>query len=234
MPGGCNSRQHCADYCSDFEHMEECIAFARSAGISMRDEESGEVVTPEQMRQMVAVMRQGATPGGCRSKDECEAYCAGGAHLDECLAFAEEMGFMSSEEVSQARELGGVGPGGCNSQAQCEVFCSDPANQEMCLQFAKDHNLEFEQQYEAQYDEQYNEQYQQQYEQQQSEQLHDTQQYEGQLQQQYQQQYDEQYRQQYEQQYQQQYEQQQQGTQEYQNPAAAFSIFTFFLLPLLR
>ncbi len=141
MPGGCTGRDSCEDYCSSVDHMDECIAFAEKAGISMRDGHTGEDLTPEQMRDILTRMKEGRTPGGCKSKDECESYCGGGEHFEECISFAEEMGFMSHEEAEMARKTGGVGPGGCNSRESCEAFCNSPDNQQTCFDFSKEHGI---------------------------------------------------------------------------------------------
>lgn len=133
LPGGCTSKDSCEEYCEDGAHIEECIAFAEKAGF-MDEEELAEV------RQILPLMKSGEMPGGCQNKRECEAYCDDEAHFDECLAFAEKAGFISSEEAEFARKTGGKGPGGCVRDA-CEDYCEDPAHQEECFAFAKEHGL---------------------------------------------------------------------------------------------
>src|SRR3989344_7034263 len=130
MPGGCTGRDSCEAYCSNVDHMEECIAFAEEAGITMRDGHSGEDLSPDELRKVMKAMQEGRTPGGCTSKEECEAYCTGGEHFEECVAFGEEMGFVSHEDAEMARKTGGMGPGGCQSREACEAFCNEPANQQ--------------------------------------------------------------------------------------------------------
>lgn len=82
-------------------------------------------------------------PGGCRGKEECEAYCEDLSHLEECVDFAEKMGFISPEDAARARKMAqmgvnimGGGPGGCKSEGECRAFCEDPANMEEYLNFA--------------------------------------------------------------------------------------------------
>ena len=141
MPGGCSSREVCENYCSDIAHMEECITFAEEVGIGMRDGHTGEDLSPEQLRDVLTRMSEGKTPGACKSKNECEAYCEGGGHFEECMAFAEEMGLISAKDLEMARKTGGKGPGGCNSRSSCETFCNNPDNQQICFEFGKEKGI---------------------------------------------------------------------------------------------
>lgn len=158
MPGGCTSKASCQAYCEDFNHAEECGAFAEAAGITemgddrehgtppMKDGPKGPrgdmMPTREQMAKLATLAKNGETPGKCTSKTSCETYCRDGAHMEECMAFAEKMGFLSKEEAARARtfiEKGG--PGGCKSEAACHAYCNAPENRESCFQFAKENGL---------------------------------------------------------------------------------------------
>lgn len=140
MPGGCTSRQACERYCGDFDHAEECLAFSEKVGLEDRDGSDGSP-SPEQFRKMKELIQKGETPGGCRTKDQCESYCGDASHREECLAFGEKMGFLKPEEVQRIRATGGKGPGGCDSKKSCEQFCNAPENRETCFAFAKEHGL---------------------------------------------------------------------------------------------
>ena len=48
---------------------------------------------------MLPLMRSGETPGGCKSKDECEAFCQNPDNFGQCVAFAEKAGFISGERA---------------------------------------------------------------------------------------------------------------------------------------
>jgi len=142
MPGGCRSKQSCEAYCSDFNNAEECLAFAEGAGLSIDDR--GDDRGPrgvEQMRKFIELAKSGDTPGGCRDKRSCEAYCGGGENMEECIAFGERMGFIRPEEAALARKTGGRGPGGCTSERECRAHCDDPANRDACFAFAEEHGL---------------------------------------------------------------------------------------------
>ncbi len=133
-PGGCTREVACQTYCEDVSHITECLAFA----------EQHEVMGKEELveaRKVAQALRQGAQlPGGCKNKIECEAYCEEPSRITECLAFAEAAGFMSAEELQDARRVApfmarGEMPGGCRSREQCETYCSDSAHTEECVVF---------------------------------------------------------------------------------------------------
>jgi len=134
FPGDCRGEDECEIYCEDPNHIEECVEFGIAAGFIPADE-------AEEIRRMLPLMKEGKMPGGCREREECEAYCSDDAHVDECTTFFVEAGFMSQEEAAMFRETGGRGPGGCSGRDECEAFCNDPSNQEACFEFGREHGL---------------------------------------------------------------------------------------------
>ncbi|MBI2622984.1 MAG: hypothetical protein HYW65_00195 [Candidatus Liptonbacteria bacterium] len=153
-PGGCTSEADCKNYCSDFSHAEECYEFAKKAGIVQTKGQArqggprgpggpggGEDLSPEQFEKVMELAKSGQTPGGCKSKDACEAYCGAPGHTEECVTFAEKAGFMSREEAAMVRKTGGKGPGGCSSPQACEQYCNEPANRETCFKFAEENGF---------------------------------------------------------------------------------------------
>lgn len=133
-PGGCSGKKECETYCSDSSHTEECLAFAEKAGFMSKNE-------LERARKVLPLMAKGEAPGGCKSKDECEAFCQNPGNFDQCLAFAEKAGFISGKELEMAKKTGGKGPGDCRGRNECEAFCNNPTNQETCFNFAKEHGI---------------------------------------------------------------------------------------------
>lgn len=133
-PGGCTSKESCESYCEDTAHIRQCLSFAKQAGI-MSDEELAEA-------EKVATYLEsgGSMPGGCRGEKECRAYCEGEGHMEECVEFAVQAGFMNEKEVEMFRKTGGTGPGGCRGRA-CEAYCEDESHREQCIAFAMEHNL---------------------------------------------------------------------------------------------
>lgn len=130
-PPDCRSKEECDIYCSQPEHAEECMKFAVAAGF----------ISPEQAEQAEKMMKVGLThgPGGCKGKEECEAFCDNPDNIVECTEFALKAGFISPEEAAQSRKMAEMGmtggPGGCRSPEECDAFCSDPAHQEECFEF---------------------------------------------------------------------------------------------------
>ncbi len=141
LPGGCKNKNECDAYCEDVSNMDACLNFAVAAGFIPEEE-------AEEARRIMPLMKSGQMPGNCKSKEQCEAYCANPDNMEECVVFAEKAGFMTQEEVEMFRKTGGKGPGDCRGREECEEFCNNPKNQEACFQFGKEHGLISEEQLE--------------------------------------------------------------------------------------
>ncbi len=128
-PPNCQGKEKCDIYCSQPEHMAECMEFGIAAGFMLPEE-------VENARRMLEAIKKGVMPPKCQGKEECDVYCAQEEHFEECLNFAEAAGFMSPEDAERARKSGGKGPGGCKTKEECEAFCSKPENAETCIDFS--------------------------------------------------------------------------------------------------
>ena len=126
MPGGCTTKGDCENYCSDPQHIDECLNFAEKAQIIPAQELA-------EARKVAPFLKSGQTPGACKTKESCNTYCADNSRLEECVGFAEKAGFISAEEASMARKSGGAGPGGCKSQAACDEYCKDQSHLQECI-----------------------------------------------------------------------------------------------------
>lgn len=93
-PGGCRGVQ-CRDFCSDPAHQNECFEFAKKQGF-IRPEEEKQF---DAGRKIQEVMRNQGGPGGCKSDDECRAYCADPSRVEECIAFGATHGGLPEGEV---------------------------------------------------------------------------------------------------------------------------------------
>lgn len=134
-PGGCASEDECETYCEDTGNIEECLAFAEENGF-MEDDELVDA------RKVAEALRQGVKlPGGCTSKNSCEEYCSDSSRMKECVEFAEKAGFMSSDELKEAKQVlkaldaGVKFPGNCKGKNECDAYCEDPNNMEECVNF---------------------------------------------------------------------------------------------------
>ena len=95
-PGGCKGKEECESYCNAPEHNEECFNFASERGLIPPEE-------LEEMKKGMEMMREGG-PGGCRSEEECRAYCDTPDHEEECFNFAKEKGLISPEEMQRMEQ----------------------------------------------------------------------------------------------------------------------------------
>lgn len=134
MPGECKMKDDCEKYCALGSHIDECLSFAEAANI----------LSPEELKQAKAVapyLKNGETPGKCQTKEECNSYCEDSNNFQECLGFAEKVGFISKEDAEIAKKTGGVGPGGCKSKESCEAYCNDESHADECANFALEKGL---------------------------------------------------------------------------------------------
>jgi len=142
-PGGCRGSE-CRAFCSDSAHRDECVAFAKEHNLTPPSPQGphigpGEVHEPEidEDKAMRIVEAEGG-PGGCRTKDECRAFCDIEGNIEECFAFAAEHGLMSSADLERARKmLSATGPGGCRG-IECRAYCESAGHEEECLAFAEE------------------------------------------------------------------------------------------------
>ena len=132
--GNCNSQAECEKYCDDSANMEQCLNFAEKNGLMDKDE-------IEEARKFMPFMKSGDTPGKCKNKKECEAYCDNDVNLNECIEFAKKAGVISQEEYDMVKKTGGVGPGGCKGKKECDAFCEKDENFPTCIDFAKANGL---------------------------------------------------------------------------------------------
>ena len=137
LPGNCKNRTACEAFCKNLEHLDECIAFAKEAGF-MTEKEIAEA------EKILPLMKSGQTPGGCKSREECEAFCEDENNFQKCFEFADKAGLITAEEREMMKKTGGKGPGGCKGRA-CQTFCENPENQKICFEFGKEHGLISEQ-----------------------------------------------------------------------------------------
>ncbi len=135
-PGKCRGITECDNYCTDISHSSECMVYAGKVGFYPSEIEAGKA------GKFIALARQGATPGGCTSKEVCDAYCAISSHGVECTDFAVSAGLVSKDDAEAIKKNGGTGPGGCKSKDECSAFCNQPSNQSVCLQYAQQHNID--------------------------------------------------------------------------------------------
>jgi hypothetical protein len=133
--GNCADAGACKTYCDNTAHIGECVSFAEKNGLMSAED-------VERAREFADVLR-GEGPGSCKTKDECEAYCADISRADECISFAEKHNLIPKEQLAEAKKIaqalkdGAKLPGGCKDKNSCEQYCTDAAHGDECLTFAE-------------------------------------------------------------------------------------------------
>lgn len=155
-PGGCKSREQCDSYCKNPDNIEECMKFVVDEGKISREEadlmiemtkkgpEMGKPKGPkiDEQKAMQVLEEKGGGPGGCKSMEECRAYCENTGNMQECTNFAVSQGFMSPEEAEKAQKMMSMGgPGGCKNEQECDAFCGKEENRDICFNFAKENGM---------------------------------------------------------------------------------------------
>jgi hypothetical protein len=131
----CKNKTECDAYCEESGHMEECIMFAKEAGL-LSDEEL------QNSNKVLTAVKQGVKLPACKGKEACDMYCAEASHADECVNFAIAAGIVTEDEARIIKETGGVGPGGCKNKSECNSYCGNEANRQVCKDFAIAHNIQ--------------------------------------------------------------------------------------------
>lgn len=103
-PGGCKGKDECKTYCSNPDHIDECVTFAEKNGMM-----SGEKL--EEAKKVQAAIAKGIKPPACGGKEACDAYCSSSEHVEECVKFGEAAGVISKEDAEKIRKNGGKGTG---------------------------------------------------------------------------------------------------------------------------
>ncbi|MCK9578755.1 hypothetical protein M0R01_04695 [bacterium] len=136
-PGQCKTREECESFCKgSIENINQCVAFGESLGVIPEKE-------LVQAKKIIKILKDGAsTPGKCKTKDECESYCANNLNIDECLNFAEKAEILTLDEVKEARRVAQfikdeTTPGKCKNKNECEKYCSDISHLSECVTFAE-------------------------------------------------------------------------------------------------
>lgn len=133
-PGGCTTKDTCESFCNDIAHIEECVAFAEQNNLMPADE-------LREAKLISAAIKNGVKPPACKNKKDCDNYCSAPEHMEECMDFAMQAGFMSEEEKADAQKMltaikNGVKPPPCMGKDECEIYCTQEENIEACADFA--------------------------------------------------------------------------------------------------
>lgn len=133
-PPPCGNKKQCDVYCSETEHMEECVTFGIEAGFIQGEE-------LEDVQKMLAAIKRGIKPPPCKGKQACDEYCSSPDHMEVCMNFAMEAGFMGEQEKADAQKMlqalkKGIKPPACKGKEECDVYCAEESHFEECIKFA--------------------------------------------------------------------------------------------------
>ncbi|MBU2082010.1 hypothetical protein KKH14_01130 [Patescibacteria group bacterium] len=133
-PGGCNGRDECNNFCNNIANIDECVAFSEKNNLMP----PGEL---EEARKVQAAIRRGVKPPPCGNKKQCDVYCEESEHMEECIAFGVEAGFIQGKELEDVQKMlaavkRGIKPPPCRGKEACDAYCSSPDNMEVCMNFA--------------------------------------------------------------------------------------------------
>ncbi|MBI2054098.1 MAG: hypothetical protein HYT36_02090 [Candidatus Staskawiczbacteria bacterium] len=133
-PGGCRNKKECDNYCNDINNIDECISFAERNGLIPEEE-------LKEAKQVQSAIKRGVKPPPCKNKQQCDIYCEEADHMEECITFGVEAGFIQGKEAEDAQKMlqaikRGVKPPPCRGREECEEYCSTPENMETCMTFA--------------------------------------------------------------------------------------------------
>ena len=133
-PGGCSGKDECEAYCNNIDHIDECISFG----------EENNLIPPEELeeaKKVQAAIKRGIKPPPCGNKKQCDIYCEESEHMEECVAFGIEAGFIQGKELEDVQKMlaavkRGIKPPPCKGKEACDAYCSSPDNMEVCMTFA--------------------------------------------------------------------------------------------------
>ena len=133
-PGSCTGKKECQTYCEDKAHIDECVSYAENNGLmSVQD--------LQKAKKVQAAIKKGVKFPACNNKKECDAYCEESSHMEECITFAQEAGFLSDEELQNAQKVltavkQGVKPPACKGKEACDTYCTEESHVDECTNFA--------------------------------------------------------------------------------------------------
>ncbi len=134
-PGGCAGKDECNNFCNNVANIDECVAYAEKNNLMS----PGEL---EEAKKVQAAIKRGVKPPPCGNKKQCDIYCEESEHMEECVAFGIEAGFIQGKELEDSQKMlaaikKGAKPPPCKGKEACDVYCSSPDNIEACMTFAK-------------------------------------------------------------------------------------------------
>jgi hypothetical protein len=125
-PGGCRGEE-CKEYCRDTAHLEECRQFAIQNGFMPRDERGQQFGDdPTRMGPPTGAPGMMQGPGGCKNREECEAFCKENPGQCRPLGPGNGQGTTSRPANVQAPFDASDMRSRCSSPEECrKLICSE-------------------------------------------------------------------------------------------------------------
>ena len=98
-PGNCKGDE-CKGYCATSTHAQECIEYAVKNGLITKEEGDKRLA---QLKVKKEIKDKGG-PGGCKTDDECRAYCALSENQQVCIDFAKIHQILTGQQIQQHQE----------------------------------------------------------------------------------------------------------------------------------
>lgn len=133
-PGNCNGKEECQTFCDDKVNIDECVSYAENNGLMSEQD-------LQKAKKVQSAIKKGVKFPACKNKKECDTYCEESSHMEECITFAKEAGFLSDKELENTGKVltamkQGVNPPACKGKEACDIYCAEEDHADECINFA--------------------------------------------------------------------------------------------------
>src|SRR3989344_2117303 len=112
--GNCSDESACRMYCDNPENANICLDFAERNNLMSKQEikiAKNFVATGSKGpgncngKKVQATIKRGVKPPPCGNKKQCDIYCNESEHMEECISFGAEAGFIQGKELEDAQKM---------------------------------------------------------------------------------------------------------------------------------
>ncbi len=133
-PGDCTTKESCVEYCNDITHIDECASFIEENGLISAEKLLN-------LKKVQSAILEGLKLPNCNNKEECNVYCEGIDHMQECIAFGQTAKLLEGKNLESAQKIykaikDGITPPPCKGKENCDIFCSQAENMKACMNFS--------------------------------------------------------------------------------------------------
>lgn len=128
--GNCNSISACEAFCDKQENQQVCMDYAKTKGFH---QESTSVSDEDKL------LKLAEKELGCKSQDECMAFCDTKDNWRRCADFTKRNGMDGGGMAQMEQAMQQLG---CDSPKSCMDYCNNPLNMPKCMQTFKNAGFE--------------------------------------------------------------------------------------------